>query len=708
MHKMRLIPPRFPNLLAAAGLALTLAACGGGGKAPAPATPGTVAPTVSVSAGGVQAMAGGRPVALTATTSDSAAGVSWRLDPGSPGSLSATSGATVGYLPPAAGTLASATEVGITASAGGASKTFRLVLHPHAGPAGLYHVAGDTGGPGHVDGVGTQARFADIGDGAADDQGNLYVLQLNDTVRKVTPAGVVSTTYRRSGAADSGAIDWITRIAADGAGNVYLYDRRGIHKLAPDGSVGTVTLQFNHATNLIYSDDRLNVYGDDTRIVAGAAGMLYVMETDRISMVAPDGTATVLAGMRGERASADGQGSAAHFARLKDIALAPDGNLFVLDACQVRKLTPSGVVTTLAGSACSDADPFDGSGTAARFSEPLAIALNAADEVLVLDVHRSLPARLRKVRQDGAVSTVLTGVWSSGLRAMPDGRVFMLRAEQINEFKPDGSVVPFAGNEHLFMSHIDGPSSMATFDSPTAVAGDASGNLYVLQQPFGQIGMSLRKIAPDGTVSTPRLRNTMAATDGTAGLFSAGGGIAVDRAGNLYIGDATGTDSRLHSHYGGAIYKVTPQGDVSLFAGIHDEARPQDRRDGSAGTARFSSPTVVGFDADGNLYVRDWKAGSEALRRITPAGVVSTISTLPPGWNTDPDGTRYVANDAEHTVSRIAPDGSSTVIAGMPGRRGTLTGALGGGLDFPKGLVRIAPTTFLLVSGNSILKLVLP
>lgn len=166
---------------------------------------------------------------------------------------------------------------------------------------------------------------------------------------------------------------------------------------------------------------------------------------------------------------------------------------------------------------------------------------------------------------------------------------------------------------------------------------------------------------------------------------------------------------------GAAIYKLDANGAMTQFAGsgqasrYHETSQP----DGTGTAAGFCDANLGGFDSDGNLYAVDTAliagtAQSKALyRKITPQGVVTTISALPDGITPGaPDGFQYVGTD--DAIYRKAADGSQTVVAGVPGVQGNRLGALPGGLDSPFVIQPTGPASFIVVANSAILKLVLP
>jgi sugar lactone lactonase YvrE len=298
-------------------------------------------------------------------------------------------------------------------------------------------------------------------------------------------------------------------------------------------------------------------------IACDAASNLYVADTDNctIRKITPAGKVTTLAGKAHSTGSADGSGAAARFNFPTGIACDAAGNLYVADtaACTIRKITPAGKVTTLAGKAHSTGSA-DGSGAAARFGGPCGIACDAAGNLYVADI---AACTIRKITPVGQVSTLAGKAGSSG--------------------------------------SADGSGTAARFFNPFGIACDAAGNLYVADNS----NATIRKITPAGKVTTLAGKaGSFGSADGsgTTARFSGPCGIACDAAGNLYVAEIAACTIR----------KVTPAGKVTTLAG---KAGSQGSADGSGAAARFSGPFGIACDAAGDLYVTD--AMSNTIRKIT-------------------------------------------------------------------------------------------
>jgi sugar lactone lactonase YvrE len=329
---------------------------------------------------------------------------------------------------------------------------------------------------------------------------------------------------------------------------------------------------------------------------------------------------TVLAGQIGIAGYADGAGAQAQFHLPNSVALDSAGNVYVADTANnvIRKITPAGTVSTLAGMAGSHGGD-DGAGSNARFWAPFGVAADAADNIYVAD---SANNTIRKITPDGVVSTL------AGLAG-------------------------HAGSD-------DGTRSTARFRNPWGVAVDGLGNVFVADLS----NETIRKITPAGKVTTlagQAGESGNADGVGASARFDNPFAVAVDNAGDVYVADSANDTVR----------RITEAGAVVTVAGLSGYAG---YGDGNADTARFFNPQGLAVDNAGNIYVAD--TGNNTIRKITPAGVVSTLPELampddaadqadasvqlksPGGVAVDKAGNIYIADTNNHCVRKIAAAGS--------------------------------------------------
>lgn len=549
--------------------------------------------------------------------------------------------------------------------------------------------------PGSDDGAGPAARFFDLEGVTVDAAGNAYVADyVNSTIRKITPAGVVTTV---AGLAwNPGSIDGPgaaarfknpTGVAVDAAGNLYVADfgNDTIRKITPGGVVSTVAGSAD-----LYGEGSSDGVGTAARFYqpAGVAvdttGHVYVADFSNhtIRKITPAGMVTTLAGLAGNGGCVDGTGSAARFAFPNSVAVDTQGNVYVADTRShaIRKITPSGVVTTLAGLAATPGSA-DGTGSAARFAYPFGVAVDAQDNVYVAEAENST---IRKITAEGVVTT-LAG--SPGNHGSNDGTGTSARF-----YSPRSLVVDSAGNVHVADSgnntirkmtptgvvttragvpggenggSADGTGSAAGFVVPSAVAIDTEGNAYVADT----WNHTVRKITGAGVVTTlAGLAGNRGSADGTGSTarFDIPQGVAVDRAGNVYVADSNSATIR----------KINPAGVVSTLAGT---AGNRGNVDGIGSAARFQYPTGMAVDPAGNIYVAD--TFNDSIRRITPGAVVTTFAgasgsgayfSHPQGVAVDSAGNVYVPSNA--MIRKITPDGLIMGFAGSLNAPGSADG----------------------------------
>jgi sugar lactone lactonase YvrE len=289
----------------------------------------------------------------------------------------------------------------------------------------------------------------------------------------------------------------------------------------------------------------------------------------------------------------------------------------------------------------------DGVGAEARFSAPLGVATDSAGNVYVAD---TLNDTIRKITPEAVVTTL-------------------------------------AGTAGVNSSSTDGTGAAAGFNAPQGIATDSSGNVYVADGGSSQI----RKITPAGVVTTPAGSGRSGSTDGigAAASFNNPHGVATDSAGNVYVADTANSTIR----------KITPAGEVTTLAGtagVHGGST-----DATGAAARFFFPRGVATDSAGNVYVADTE--NHTIRRITPAGVVTTLAgtahltgstdatgaaarfNSPEGIATDSAGNIYVADRGNHTIRKVTPEGVVSTVVGVAGQAGFAPGPLPGLLESPRG-----------------------
>ena len=296
---------------------------------------------------------------------------------------------------------------------------------------------------------------------------------------------------------------------------------------------------------------------------------------------------TTIAGNWDILSSVDGQGTSGTFASTYGIALGPDGSVYVADDRKVRRVAPNGMVSTVAGTdesvRCDNGKSCDGPCSSASFGGPTDVAVDASGNVYVVDY---FDHSIRKI--SNPVTSACT-------------------------------VSTLAGSDK-FRYRIEGSDNGGEY-IPTSLTIDPSGNVYAATSDGFVI-----KVTPAGAVTalagTPKLGYGYADGPGLSAQFGSLWGIALDAQGNLYVGDGDPDHTRIR--------KITPSGMVSTLTG-----GAIGYADGTGTSAAFNNILGMRTDAAGNLYVTD--NGNRAIRKVTPAGVVTTIIKDGPG-SYGPDG----------------------------------------------------------------------
>jgi streptogramin lyase len=550
---------------------------------------------------------------------------------------------------------------------------------------------------------------------AVDGSGNFFVADTdNNTIRRITPAGVVTTlagTAGSSGSADgtgAAARFWNPEgVAVDGSGNVFVADswNNTIRKITPSGVVTTLAGGANQTCGSADGTGAAASFCIPTGVAVDGTGNIFVADSynNTIRKITASGVVTTLAGTAGSHGSVDGTGAAASFSMSFDpaqnsflagtpsgVAVDGAGNVFVADwgNNNIRKITPRGVVTTLAGSADQSPGSADGTGAAASFNWPEGVAVDGSGNVFVADSRNNT---IRRITPAGVVTTLAgtAGSWGSadgtgaaarfngpsGVAVDGAGNVFVADSDNtIRKITPTRAVTTFAGTADSTGSS-DGTGATARFSSPSGVAVDGAGDVFVADSDNNTI----RKITPTRAVTTfAGTADSTGSSDGTGATarFSSPSGVAVDGAGNVFVADSGNNTIR----------KITPAGMVTTLAG----AASSGSADGTGAAARFNSPESVAVDGAGNVFVADW--GNSTIRKITPSGVVTTFAgtagsygsadgtgaaasfSFPTGVAVDGSGNLFVADLGNSTIRKITPAGVVTTLAGTAGSSGSADG----------------------------------
>jgi sugar lactone lactonase YvrE/Tol biopolymer transport system component len=346
-------------------------------------------------------------------------------------------------------------------------------------------------------------------------------------------------------------------------------------------------------------------------------------------------------------------------------------------------VSAASVITTVAGNGTLGFSGDGGPATAAELHAPVGVAVDAAGDLYIADYNNQ---RVRKVSPSGTITTVAGG-GNSGLGdggpataaalARPSGVGVDVAGDlyiadtfnnRVREVSPSGTITTVAGNGTAGFSGDGGPATAAELDGPSGVAVDAAGDVYIADTVNGRV----RQVSPSGTITT-------VAGNGTAGFSGDGGpataaelsypyGVAVDAAGDLYIPDASNNRIR----------KVSPSGTITTVAGGGSDLG----NGGLATAAELANPEGVAVDAAGDLYIADYD--TQRIREVTPSGTITTVAgggnssvydgepattaelVFPSGVAVDAAGDLYIADFDIERVLQVAPTATRMDILAPP------------------------------------------
>ena len=532
-------------------------------------------------------------------------------------------------------------------------------------------IAGDyTSGFSGDGGAAVYAQLAVVNTGAVDNHGNLYVTDgTNNRIRKINAAGIISTiagtgTYAFSGdggPATAAELNLPLSIYVDSSGVIFFTDQdnQRIRKISTTGIISTIAgngVAGFSGDGGQATDAELNT---PQCLTLDASGNIYFSDysNNRIRKISPSGIITTYAGSSTSGFSGDGgPASAASISNPFGIAIDRSSNLFFADAGnnRVRKVSTSGIITTIAGSATSSFSGDGGPASSCELNGPAFLAVDAGNNLYINDFNNH---RIRKIDTTGIISTVAgngtfghggdggpataaqlggaVGITTNatGLIYLVDGENFCIRMVSscaAPTVPPITGLSTIATGSTLFLydtasggSWFSGSPGVVTVNSFTgAITGVSSASAIISYSVANSCGRTT-VIDTISVTPTPSFCNNIytIAGNGLTG-FNGDGGRAdtthvtsptspvFDTSGNLYYVDGT---SRIRM--------IAPSGIVTTVAGSDSVGYSGDG--GPATSARLYEPSGMWLDNHGNIFISDW---SGVTRKVDATGIITTIA----------------------------------------------------------------------------------
>jgi sugar lactone lactonase YvrE len=491
-------------------------------------------------------------------------------------------------------------------------------------------------------------------------------------------------------------------MGADASGNLYFADGDGI-TLSPGRSNSVFKIDPSGSITRVAGNSRTDFSGDGgpatsaslylpRAVAVDRAGNVFIVDAghQRVRRVALDGTITTVAGGGSAVLGDGGPATSGQLNYPVSIAVDSIGDLFIGEYGRVRKVTPDGIITTVAGGGPND--PGDGApATSAQMSTAVSVAVDDAGDLFLADVNYDgdfEDFRFRKVTPDGIINTLPPppNCCYGQITADAAGDLIVPAGGAVWKISPSGAKMEIAGNGTYGKPSGDGgPATQAQLNGVAAVALDPAGDLFIADNN----GRIVRKVTPDGIIrsvasipsSTPLPSGdggpaTNAQLQLTVPGLSIQSGLATDSAGNLYFAE-TGAHR---------VRKVSLDGTITTVAGVGAPTCTSTclplGDNGPATKAPLSLPTSVAVDSAGNLFIAD--SGDGRVRKVSPDGIITTVAgngygiastngdggpatdayVVPLGVAVDSSGNLFIAERSYSVVRKVAPDGTiSTVLS---------------------------------------------
>ena len=588
----------------------------------------------------------------------------------------------------------------------------------------LTRVAGTgAGGYSGDGGPATSARLFGPTGIAVDSSGNLYIADTtNDRIRRVTPSGIITTVAGNGkvgyagdgGPAVSTSLTIPGGVAVDKSGNLFIFDNTRIRKVSTTGIITTVAgngtrgfsgdggpatqAQFTPARGIAV-DSSGNIYIGDTSnnrvrkisaadgtistfagggsvsqdngapatqaqlnlpmgIAVDSADNVYMAEATSIQFVNSSGIINAAPGAAGPVGTDPLLG-------IGSIAVDASGNVYAADVTyRIRRISPAGVITTVAGPSGTASYPANTPPAALVLSNPSGVAMDNSGNLLIADTNDSFLWRVA----NGASTIIGAPTKPAAVTVDANGNYYAVSNNEVWKAHFTGPAPPepiiVAGGGSSTAENV--PATSALLKYPNGIAVDGSGNLFITDL----IACKVFKVTPAGIITT-------FAGNGTPGFSGDGGpassaqldnpaGLAVDTAGNVYIADNF------------RIRKVSTSGVITTVAGggtVMGDGGP-------AINAIVDLPVGVAVDSSGNMYIAD--LGYQRIRKVTTDGIINTIAgngtagytgdggfatsatmNQPVGVAVDSAGNVYVAEQTNNVVRLLRPANAAVLISAV-------------------------------------------
>lgn len=489
-------------------------------------------------------------------------------------------------------------------------------------------VCGFNGGNGQA----TAAQLAYPTSVAVDSSGNIYIAEEFDIREVFASSGLIGVIAGNGGALSNGpainsAIGLEDSLVVDSAGNLYIADADyDLVRVITGGNIRTIAgMTSDGAPSPGFSGDGGPGTSAQLFYPAGIGidsnGFLYIADqyNQRIRKLDQGFNISTIAGTI-HYGGDNGPASAALFDLPETVAMDSNGNLYVADTFnnRIRRVAPSGVVTTIAGTGTCGYSGDNGPAVAAALCHPFGLAVDSGNNLYVAD---SVNSVVREVRTNGYIYTVAgTGDYADmgdnvaattaqmefpfGLAFDSAGNLYISDsdANRVRKMTPNGFISYFAGSSSGRFSGDGGLATSAGISAPEALATDSMGNVYIADTG----NVRVRMVTSGGIISTVAGSTQLnTGTGATTTYIGAPGGLAVDASEDLFISEPDF----------GFVAKVTPDGSLTRIAGNGNYIFSGD---GLALNSALNSPGGLMLDAQGDIYVAD--IGNSRIRVLQPDG----------------------------------------------------------------------------------------